>query len=122
MSANILKPIADRRGSAASKASRRIAKKPLIGSLTLVRSDLTDLRRNWLIDTRSARPFADAAAIDIAGADGDVGVVRRHRVDQARQRVFAVLKIAVHHRDHRSGRRQHPFDQLTTARPRRPTR
>ncbi len=40
MSSNILKPTGDRRGATASKLSRRIMKKPLIGSDRLVPTSL----------------------------------------------------------------------------------
>jgi hypothetical protein len=81
-------------------ASRRIMKKPLMGSFSSAGTTarLTRVAKR-LIDARVPSPVADAAARDVAAAHRDVDVAAPERGQHRRQDRFVVLQVGVHHRD-----------------------
>ena len=112
MSSRILKPAGDRRGAISSKRSRRIMKKPLIGSLSDVPSTrwvIVVARR--LIVPRLSPKDVRAAAFDVArGGDEIDALPSLKRREHLRQHGLVMLQIGIHHRDEGRAGRQHAFD------------
>ncbi len=122
-SSRILKPWPERLRTAASNASRRITKKPLIGSAMSARriSRLTRVARSLTARPRTA-PGADAAAGHVAAGDDDVDRLVAHGGEHRRQQRLVVLQIGIHDREDRAPRSPARPRCTRSPSPRRPMR
>ena len=112
MSSRILKPCVDSGGASSSKRSRRIMKKPLIGSVEVDAEQAARQRVRAAARLRGAaldRPAAEPPST-IAAGDREIGAPVAQRAPASRQQPLVVLQVGVHHRDVAGLARQHALD------------
>ena len=105
MSSRILKPTGDSRGAISSKRSRRIMKKPDMGSESGVpTSRVGQPGRQPGNRAAACRRSWPAAAFDIAGGRHQIGLAALQPRQHRRQHFLVMLQIGVDHRDIRARR------------------
>ncbi len=111
ISTKILNPAGDRRGAISSNRSRRIMKKPDMGSLRLVPTSrwVSRVASLEMVSRDPARPLR-AAARHIAGGGHQIGLIARQPGQHGGQHLFVMLQVGVDHRHIGRRRRQHALD------------
>ena len=106
-----MKPSGERRGASSATISRRVMKKPLIGSVTADARDAAEEPGAEFAELLARRrEAAGRALVGDARADREVAFARGERRVHFRQDRFVVLQVAVDHGDEIGARGQPALD------------